>query len=1197
MARGAFRLVLVVVLIALILLAWQGTSAQDQATSTPISTAPPPTDTPTAVPTNTPLPTNTQTPIPPTNTPLPTATNTPALPTATRTPSNTPVPPTNTPTTAPTSTPTQSATQCWIPFNDGFESGGMAQWTTVDGLAVQSAQVYGGANAALAQSTGNPGYARKTLSCEQQSIYYRVRFKLINKDATTLYLVKFRTTANVSIGGIFITENGRLAYRNDNAAAPHTDPTTIVVGVGAWHEIQIHGTVNGASGQVEVWYDGQPISILTKSDNLGSALIGRVQLGENSAGKTFSLAFDDVCVNSSMCAMVSSPPPTATNTPTAIPSTSTPISTATSTNTIVPTNTLVATSIPTNTFTPIPTATAIAPTSPPSCWTPFADDFESGTLAQWPNLTNLAVQQTDVDTGSWAVSAVSTSGAAAYGRHLLSCDQMSVYGRVRFKILSKGSTTAFNLLRFRTGTPDNSIGGVYVDTTGRLAYRSDAGVFNVVSQTTSVTNGVWHTMEVHFDVANQLVEIWYDGALVADLSGNGRNLGSTPIRRVQLGENNTGRTFDVRFDNVCVDIARCPFTGMSTTPTVVPTTPTVVATSTSPPSATVPPTSTSVITPTTAPPTSTPSCWSAFFDGFESGNMNNWVLVQNNALSPQQSDVDAGSWAVSGTGTASTGAYARRLLICDQMSLYYRTRFNIVSKDATTLYLLKFRTGSDASIGGIYVNGQGRLGYRSDAGNFNFDSTTALVSNGAWHTLEAHFDVTNQLVEIWYDDVKVADLSSSGRNLGVVPIGRAQLGENAPGHIFNVRFDTVCVDVARCPATIPQPTPTPSPTPIPTLPPGDAMAMAAGDIACGTASTGGSCVQGKTSDLILAQQPNVVLLLGDDQYECGELSDFTSSFDPSWGRVKSSIRPAIGNHEYNVQTTPTNACYGAAPGAPGYWAYFGGSAHPLDPGCGVGCTGYYSFDVGAWHVIAINSNCGNVPGGCGAGSTQEKWLKEDLAAHPNSCTLAYWHHPLYSSGQWGNNTSMTAIWQDLYDFGAEVVLAGHDHNYEQFSLQDANGNLDTAFGIREFVVGTGGRNLGPSGTPRANSEVFNRTSFGVLKLILHPNGYDWQFVPAAGSAAIPGANGSGSCHGPKTALVAPIVGSTNASSGHEPPGSSLSNLTRIWLSLTFVAAITLMSIRIARRSSLHRQRRTVAVSPQEIGARFVRRGGRSKPAS
>jgi hypothetical protein len=444
--------------------------------------------------------------------------------------------------------------------------------------------------------------------------------------------------------------------------------------------------------------------------------------------------------------------------------------------------------------------------------------------------------------------------------------------------------------------------------------------------------------------------------------------------------------------------------------------------------------------------------------------------------------------------------------------------------------------------------------------------------------------------------VKVSDLSGSGKNLGTVAIGRAQLGENS-AHVFTVRFDTVCVDVARCPSTIPTPTPTPTPSPVPTLPPGDAMVMAAGDIACGVESSGGTCVQGATSDLIAAQQPNAVLLLGDDQYECGQLTDFNHYFDPSWGRVKSSIHPAIGNHEYNVQTDPTRPCYGAAPGAPGYWSYFGGASHPLDPSCGVSCTGYYSFDVGAWHVIAINSNCGQVSGGCGAGSAQEKWLRQDLAAHPNACTLAYWHHPLYSSGQWGNNTSMKAVWQALYDYGADVVLTGHDHDYEQFAPQDANGNLDNAFGIREFVVGTGGRNLGPFTALKANSEVFNRTSFGVLKLMFHANGFDWQFVPAAGSAPIPGASGNATCHGQKTAMVAPLVGSTYASLSQEPPESSFTALTQVWMAFAFLAAMSLAAIRIASRTTIMGRRSKTTSSPSHHRVPRVKPEGRSRLAS
>jgi hypothetical protein len=339
--------------------------------------------------------------------------------------------------------------------------------------------------------------------------------------------------------------------------------------------------------------------------------------------------------------------------------------------------------------------------------------------------------------------------------------------------------------------------------------------------------------------------------------------------------------------------------------------------------------------------------------------------------------------------------------------------------------------------------------------------------------------------------------------------------------------------------------------------------MAAGDIACGSASTGASCAQALTSDLLVAQQPNAVLLLGDNQYECGDLGDFNTYFDPTWGRERGSVYPAIGNHEYTVQLTPTDPCFNRSQGAPGYWAYFGARSHPLDPNCSLSCTGYYSFDVGTWHVIAINSNCGQVAGGCGANSAQEQWLRQDLAAHQNSCTLAYWHHPYYSSGQHGNNLSMAAIWQALYDNGAEVVLNGHDHDYEQFSPQDPAGNLDVNFGIREFIVGTGGRNMTSAGVIQANSELFSRTSFGVLKLVLHTNGYDWQFVPAPGFPQISGASGTALCHGPKTALSNLVAGTSNDTSGQA--GFSSTVRISIWAAIAAIGAVIFIVIRFSGR--------------------------------
>jgi hypothetical protein len=219
--------------------------------------------------------------------------------------------------------------------------------------------------------------------------------------------------------------------------------------------------------------------------------------------------------------------------------------------------------------------------------------------------------------------------------------------------------------------------------------------------------------------------------------------------------------------------------------------------------------------------------------------------------------------------------------------------------------------------------------------------------------------------------------------------------------------------------------------------------------------------------------------------------EFANCYNPSWGRHKARTRPAPGNHEYYTA------------GASGYYNYFGAAAG--DPS-----KGYYSYDLGAWHIVSLNSMCENV-GGCGANSTMVSWLRQDLAAHPSSCTLAYWHHPVFSSGSdHGNDPKMIPSCDALYAAGADVVLSGHDHDYERFAPQTASGVADSARGIREFVVGTGGRSHYSFGTIRANSQVRNSDTFGVLKLTLHPTSYDWQFVPEAGKTFSD--SGSASCH-------------------------------------------------------------------------------------
>ena len=241
---------------------------------------------------------------------------------------------------------------------------------------------------------------------------------------------------------------------------------------------------------------------------------------------------------------------------------------------------------------------------------------------------------------------------------------------------------------------------------------------------------------------------------------------------------------------------------------------------------------------------------------------------------------------------------------------------------------------------------------------------------------------------------------------------------------------------------------------------------------------------------LLEANPGTVMALGDLAYPNGTAEDF-KCYDKTWGRLKARTRPAVGNHEFHT----TAASY--------YFQYFGVAAG--DPK-----TGYYSYDLGSWHIVVLNSECVDV-GGCGAGSPEEKWLRADLSAHPVGCTLAYFHKPRFSSGlNHGNDPELGAFWQALYDFNAELIVNGHDHDYERFAPQDPNGNAEPKRGIREFVVGTGGKSHRFFGILKANSEVRNDTTYGVLKLTLKATGYDWKFIPEEGKSFTD--SGSGNCH-------------------------------------------------------------------------------------
>jgi fibronectin type 3 domain-containing protein len=295
----------------------------------------------------------------------------------------------------------------------------------------------------------------------------------------------------------------------------------------------------------------------------------------------------------------------------------------------------------------------------------------------------------------------------------------------------------------------------------------------------------------------------------------------------------------------------------------------------------------------------------------------------------------------------------------------------------------------------------------------------------------------------------------------------------------------------------------------------DPVLAVSGDIACapGTTPTATRCQQGATGNVVAGIDPDFVLPLGDTQYENGTDAEYAGAYAKTvWGADKGISRPAAGNHEY--RTT------GAAP----YHSYFGANAG--DP-----AKGYYSWNVTgpgnafSWHMIALNSECvqlggGSITQGCGVGSSQEAWLKADLAANKNVCTIAYWHRPRFSSSTTTpSSTSYVAFWNDLYNAGADIVLNGHAHDYERFAPQTSAGAADPAKGLREFVVGTGGKDFHTMGAPIANSAAINTSAFGVLKLTLHASSYDWQFVAANGYQY--NDTGSGTCHSAPPADTAP----------------------------------------------------------------------------
>jgi hypothetical protein len=280
-----------------------------------------------------------------------------------------------------------------------------------------------------------------------------------------------------------------------------------------------------------------------------------------------------------------------------------------------------------------------------------------------------------------------------------------------------------------------------------------------------------------------------------------------------------------------------------------------------------------------------------------------------------------------------------------------------------------------------------------------------------------------------------------------------------------------------------QPTQSPSAAPATTSAAPPAVLVGAGDIAS-CPGTGDDA----TADLIDGID-GTVFTAGDNVYDTGTPWEFANCYDPSWGGFRDRTLPVPGNHDY------------ATKGAAGYFGYFGAAAG--DPS-----EGWYAVDVGPWRFYALNSSCWAI-GGCEAGSRQERWLRADLAAYPRRCVLAVWHHPLFSSGEHGSDRMTQALWQALEDAGAEIVVSGHDHDYERFGPQAATGTPDPD-GIVEYVVGTGGRSYYGFRDIADNSLVRNNDTFGVIRFELSAAAWSFEFVPVPRATFTD--SGSGTCH-------------------------------------------------------------------------------------
>ncbi len=744
-------------------------------------------------------------------------------------------------------------------FSDGFETGDFSNWTSTSagGMTAQQQLTFSGAWGARATVVNQAAALTKSLASPLGEVYFETRFN-VQSQSTNVNLMQIRNSLGPAFGAILtasVSTTGKITLR-DEVTGVSTSETTAngaaTAPPGRWHTLQVRAVVNGASSHADAWVDGSPVPGLSLNLDLGTSTVGRFVLGDASTTKSYDAAFDDVAYDGSFIADLTSPtPPTGLSATggfgpqVALAWTPSTDDVAVAGYDVYRNGTLLLTVPPGASYADVavePGSTysyqlkardaagnLSAASTAASATTPavFAEDFESGGLANWTGGAGLVAQGAHVYSGAWGGEAASdgTAGASAYRQ--LAAGRSDLYYRIRFDVLSQGATTV-NLGRYRTAT-GAALVSLSLSGTGRLGYRNEvSGV--TTTTTTVVSSGAWHEVQLRAFVngVSSQIEIWLDGNLVVN---NPESLGTAPIGRVELGDSGTGRVFDVAYDDLLVDTSFIE----DTIPPIAPGTlsaaaasstevdlnwapgadnfavtgyeifrngasiATIGALTTFKDTSVAPGSSYSYFVRSVdangnesgpSPSASaTPAEIVIFGDDFESGSLAAWTQVSG--LVTQQQDVHSGAWSALAQSTGTGTAFASKTLGAPSNDLYLREWFNIRSQGANAVNLGSYRDSSGAAIASLFVSSTNRLGYRND---FAGPSTLspAQVAPGTWHEaiFHVHINGSASVVEIWLDGLRVLSQTDS---FGPAQVARVRVGEGTTGRTYSVSLDDVQV--------------------------------------------------------------------------------------------------------------------------------------------------------------------------------------------------------------------------------------------------------------------------------------------------------------------------------------------------------------------------------------------------------------------